>query len=81
MDVLAFEDLWEREACDGTGHRLGLIEAVGMGRDRVPRRVGVRTGADGPPLRFFTLDGAALDAGRVVLVVSGPTLRLLDPGP
>jgi hypothetical protein len=80
MKVLAFEDLWEKEAYDGMGHRLGLIEAVGMGRDRVPRRVGVRNGAEGSPLRFFALNGAALKGGCVVLEVSGQPLRLPDPG-
>jgi hypothetical protein len=81
MDVFAFEDLWEREAYDGTGHRLGLIEAVGMGRDRVPRRVGVRSGTDGPRLRFFALDGAMLDGGRVILSVPDPPVLVLPEGP
>lgn len=80
MDVLKFEDLWEKEAYDATGQLLGLIEAVGIGRDRVPRRVGVRAADGETPLRFFSLAGARLDGSHVVLGADGgvsPSLRLL----
>jgi hypothetical protein len=78
MDTPAADELWDREAYDGAGERLGRIEAVGMGRDRVPRRVGVRSGRAGR-LRFFTLVGARIVDGRVVIELREPSLRAL-PG-
>jgi hypothetical protein len=66
VDTLRVEDLFEKVAFAESGRRLGRIEAVGMGRDRVPRRVGVRLG-EGPELRFFALAGARLDNGHVVI--------------
>jgi hypothetical protein len=66
VDTIRVEDLFEKEAFAETGRRLGRIEAVGMGRDRVARRVGVRLG-EGPQLRFFALAGARLDDGHVVV--------------
>jgi hypothetical protein len=79
MDAPTVEDLWEREAFSESGERLGRIEAVGMGRGRVPRRVGVRSEAGGPALRFFSLTGARLDGARVVLVTLRP-LEVLPGG-
>jgi hypothetical protein len=72
MVPLAIDHLWEREAYDETGRYLGRIEAVGMGRDRVPRRVGVRSGR-ARVLHFFMLTGARLD-GEVGHCASGAVL-------
>jgi hypothetical protein len=52
-----------------------------MGRNRVPRRVGVRSDTDGRRLRFFGLDGATLDGGRVILSVPDPPVLVLPEGP
>jgi hypothetical protein len=79
METPTAEDLWEKEACDESGRRLGRIEAVGMRRDRVPQRVGVRVDGGGPALRFFTLIGARLDGSTVVLVTA-PSLEVLPGG-
>ena len=77
MDPLTIDEIWEREAYAGTGEHMGRIEAVGMGRDRVPRRVGVRS-SGGRPLRFFALAGARLDDGRVILALMDPSLWVLS---
>jgi hypothetical protein len=77
VDALSVGGLCDQEAFDGAGNFLGVVEAVGMGRDRVPRRVGVRSRLDGSPLTFYTLVGARVDGCRVVLAVpngSGPPL-------
>jgi hypothetical protein len=53
-----------------------------MGRDQVPRRVGIRV-SGGRSLTFFSLEGAQLEAGRVRLVTpaSDPgRLRMLSGG-
>lgn len=75
MSTFAIEDLWDREAYTATGQHLGRIEAVGMGRDRQPRRVGIRSGRE-RRLRFFALEGASVYDGRVVLEPRQATLRL-----
>jgi hypothetical protein len=80
MVPLAIDDLWEREAYDETGRHLGRIEAVGMGRDRVPRRVGVRSGR-ARVLHFFMLTGARLDGERLVIAPVEPSLLVLPGGP
>ena len=75
VDALSVESLRDKAAFDGAGHFLGVVEAVGTGRERVPRRVGVRSGLEGSPLTFYTLVGARVDGSRVVLAVpngSGP---------
>jgi hypothetical protein len=79
MDLVSAAGLCDKEAFDGEGHYLGPVEAVGMGRDRVPRRVGVRSGMPGSPLRFFTLSGARFDGRRINLALdsSAPS----DPSP
>jgi hypothetical protein len=69
----------EVEAFDGEGRYLGVIEAIGMGRDRVPRRVGVRSGPNGSPLRFFPFTGARLDGSRVILGAPDRADRPLSP--
>lgn len=74
--VFPIDRLMGKEAYDGSGHRIGLIEAVGMGRDRVPRRIGVRLSADGPALKFFTLAGARPQDGGVVLRMADSNLRV-----
>ena len=70
------QDLWEKEAYAESGERLGRIEAVGMGRDRVPRRVGVCAPDGERALRFYTLTGADISRDRVVVAVRQP-LRVL----
>jgi hypothetical protein len=70
------EDLWEKDAYAQSGERLGRIEAVGMGRYRVPRRVGVRARDDRRRLRFYELTGASISGDRVVLASERP-LRVL----
>ncbi len=79
MDVLSATGLYEKEAFDSGGHYLGLVEAVGMGRDRLPRRVGVCSGMHGSPLRFFTLSGARFEDQRIVLAVR--SLAPSEPSP
>jgi hypothetical protein len=70
MGAFTVADLWKREAYTESGWRLGRIEAVGMGRDRVPRRVGVQADGGGPRLTFFSLTGARLDGERVILAAA-----------
>jgi hypothetical protein len=80
MDALRTEDLWERGAYDATGRYLGSIEAVGMGRDRIPHRVGVRA-RGGNAIKFFPLEGARVDGTRVLLTApeaSDLSLRVLS---
>lgn len=69
MDVLPIDVILEKEAFDDSGRRIGLIEAVGIGRGRVARRVGVRVQPTGPALKFYSLAGARLDQGKVILAV------------
>jgi hypothetical protein len=69
MEEQSVEGLCDMEAFDSAGRYLGVVEAVGMERDRVPRRVGVRSGLGGSPLTFFTLAGATFEGNRVVLAV------------
>lgn len=69
MDVLPVDVLLEKEAFDRSGHRIGVIEAVGIGRGRVARRVGIRVHPTGPALKFYPLAGARLDQGKVILTV------------
>ena len=71
MDVLPIDVLLEKEAFDQSGRRIGMIEAVGMGRGRVARRVGIRVQPTGRALKFYPLSGARLDQGKVILVVDG----------
>ncbi len=73
----AIEDLWDREAYAATGEHLGRIEAISMGRDRLPRRVGVRSGRD-RKLQFFALTGASLRGRRVVLELRDPMPQVLS---
>jgi hypothetical protein len=81
MGTLRVAELWEKEAWSGAGHRLGRIEAVAMGRDRVPSRVGVRLDGRGRGLAFYGLTGARLDGDRVILVLSvEPSLEVLSGG-
>ena len=79
MDAFRIDDLWEREAYTDSGQHLGRIEAVGMGRDRVPRRVGLHCEGDGSMLRFFRLAGARVAGGRVILAAK-PSLDVLPGG-
>jgi hypothetical protein len=69
MEDQSVVGLCDKEAFDSAGRYLGVVEAVGMGRDRVPRRVGVRSGLGGPPPTFFSLAGATFEGNRVVLAV------------
>jgi hypothetical protein len=71
-------DLWEREAYLESGQRLGRIEAVGMGRNRVPRTVGVRVDSR-HRLRFFPLTEARVADGRVFLAAP-PSLQVVSGG-
>jgi hypothetical protein len=66
VETLSAEDLWDREVYSETGQRLGRVEAVGMGRDRVPRRIGVGSNGGSQALRFFRLTEIRLSAGRVI---------------
>jgi hypothetical protein len=75
VEAISFQDVWKNEARGSAGRRLGRIEADRMGRDRVPARVGAGRRA----LKLFTLTGARLDDGLVVLAAPGPALRVL-PG-
>jgi hypothetical protein len=79
MDRLGIAELWEKDACTGSGRHLGRIEAVGMGRDRVPRQVGARFEDGGRQLTFYALTGARVEGGRVVLAVE-PSLEVLPVG-
>lgn len=47
-------DWWDRTVVDTEGHVLGRVEAIGCGRDRVIRRIGIRDGG-GPALRFVSI--------------------------
>ena len=78
MDALTVEDLWKRDAYSESGRCLGRIEAVGTGRDLVPRRIGVRSEEGSRRLRFFSLIAARLD-GRWLMVSTEPSLVVL-PG-
>lgn len=42
-----------------------------MGRNRVPRHVGVRLQGSGSALTFFALTGARLEEGRVIVATEG----------
>jgi hypothetical protein len=66
MDTLTVGDLWNREVFTETGQRLGRVEAIGMARDRVPRRVGIRSRQRGAALRFFPAGRFGLADGRLV---------------
>jgi hypothetical protein len=79
VDTPRVEDLWEKQAYGESGQRLGRIEAVGMGRDRVPRRVGVRSDDGGPALTFYALAGATIAGDRVV-IATDRSLRVLSRG-
>ncbi len=79
MVTLGVGDLWGREAYRPSGEYLGRIEAVGMGRDRVPRRVGVRSHRDDSALTFFRLAGASLEGDRLTLD-TGPKLEVVQGG-
>jgi len=80
MDALTHTDLWGREAFSESGRCVGVIEAVGSGRDGIPRRVGVRAEGGGRALTFFSLTGARLDGDRVILAAE-PSLTVLPGGP
>ncbi|MBO0683101.1 MAG: hypothetical protein J2P45_08105 [Candidatus Dormibacteraeota bacterium] len=71
MEAVKPADLWGKEVYSQGGERLGKVEAIGMGRDRVPRRVGVRPDEHAPQLTFFALAGAKLADGRVILDAAG----------
>jgi hypothetical protein len=82
MDAWQTRDLWRKRAYDSRGQYLGSIEAVAMGRDQVPRRVGIRL-SGGRSLTFFSLEGAHLEAGRVRLITRATDsgrLRMLSGG-
>jgi hypothetical protein len=66
MEDLQTQDLWKKEAYDSGGRYLGPIEAVALGRDRIPHRVGVQVNGR-TPIRFFSLEGAQVDGKRVIL--------------
>ncbi|HLH70790.1 MAG TPA: hypothetical protein VKY90_17685 [Candidatus Dormibacteraeota bacterium] len=67
MDTPTVADLWGQELFSEAGEHLGRIEAVGMTRDRIPHRVGVRSAAGGSRLRFFPLTQVQRVDGRLVL--------------
>ena len=79
MGTPRVEDLWERDAYDEFGRLLGRIEAVGMSRDRVPRRVGIRRDDNASALMFYSLTGATIADARVV-VITDRSLRVLPGG-
>lgn len=72
MDGLSVDDLWEKDAYNESGERLGRIEAVALGRDRVPVRVGVRSDGGASTLKYFSVAGARLFGGRVVIATAPP---------
>jgi hypothetical protein len=55
MDALQTQDVWKKNAYDATGRYLGPIRAVAMGRDRIPRLVGVFVKGGGL-IKFFSLE-------------------------
>lgn len=71
MSAFKAENLLGKDAYRASGERLGRIEAIGMGRDRTPRRVGVRLNEPAGELSFFTLAGARL-SGDQVIIGAGP---------
>lgn len=76
---LRVEDLWGREVFRESGEHLGRIEAVGVGRDGVLRRIGVRREGSGRALTFFAVARARLDGTRVLLA-DNPPLTILSGG-
>jgi hypothetical protein len=82
MDAPRTPDVWNKAAYDSSGRFLGSIEAVGMGRDRIPRRVGVRA-PGGNGITFFSLEGAEVLGKRVILTdreASDRSLRVVPGG-
>lgn len=67
MSAFRAESLLGKEAYKPSGERLGRIEAIGMGRDRTPTRVGVRLNELGAELSFFTLAGARLSGDQLII--------------
>jgi hypothetical protein len=83
MDAPRTPDVWNKAAYDTAGRFLGSIEAVAIGRDRIPRRVGVRA-PGGYRIRFFSLEGAEVRGRRVILIAPEPgdlRLRVVSDGP
>ncbi|MBO0701550.1 MAG: hypothetical protein J2P38_01360 [Candidatus Dormibacteraeota bacterium] len=80
MSVLRPDELWGRDVYDASGRRLGRIEAIGMGRDRLPRRVAVRLDEARVQLTFFSLAGARVTGDRVV-IADGATAGAPDESP
>jgi len=70
VDAPTVADLWGQELFNEAGESLGRIEAVGMTRDRVPRRVGVRSAERGSRLCFYPLAEVRCVDGRLVLAGS-----------
>ena len=79
MEALKAADLWGKEVYSAGGQGLGKVEAIGMGRDRVPNRIGVRPDEHGPQLTFFALAGAKLVDGRVILA-AGESRQIVPGG-
>jgi hypothetical protein len=74
---LRVEHLWRKEVFRESGEHVGRIEAVGIGRDGSPRRVGVRWKAGGRALAFFHVARVRLDGSRVLLA-DDPPLTILS---
>jgi hypothetical protein len=73
VDTLIVADLWGQELFSEAGEHVGRIEAVGMTRGRIPRRVGVRSVAGESRLHFFPLTQVRHIDGRLVLDGAPPS--------
>lgn len=80
MDTFTIDGLWDREPYDRIGRLLGRIDAGGMGLDRLPQRIGIRSGRE-RELRFFAPSRVQLEGERLVIDVTDTSLRVLSDDP